>query len=55
MTLAKEEEEEGKESRPPPRFIGLLPILSRAQNAAKHGHDVCVYIFYIYTHTHTHA
>lgn len=50
MTLAKkEEEEEGKESRPPPRFIGLLPILSRAQNAAKHGQDVCVYIFYTHT------
>lgn len=36
-----------KESRPPPRFIGLLPILSRAQNAAKHGEDVCSCI---YTH-----
>lgn len=43
-----------KESRPPPRFIGLLPILSRAQNAAKHGEDVCSCIhihIYIYKYT----
>lgn len=28
-----------------PRFIGLLPILSRAQNAAKHGETVCERIY----------